>query len=367
MRQPRALFLRTFRGSQSDHLLAAAIAKELQGGHLVIMGNRRARNDLAGFWAKSSEKLPPFSSCIDYVVSDDRSWRRQVHRQIVDAEIIVVFFSPKGEGFPRINNAPAARLSETDYTEFLERVYATPLSGHMSGTGLLHELCYVQRLGAIPKTITICRQPEFNSVKDRIELAEFGSHGIAHSATLDKVLAPRLTALDQQLRWLSASYGPIPFQDPVRGIQVIKGLHGHLSDAFDDVLSGRAKSRYLARWGRLEHGYPSGAPDSMLPLGKSRHPRTLPPDHKLKILRHWNAEDLIEIPIGEITDLPARQARRHLSPVAIKRGCPYCHAPVGQLCFHSYGLASSSNNSVRAKCQNCGRRSSLWDDMLMDM
>jgi hypothetical protein len=368
MKQLRVLYLRTFGGSKAEHFIIASISKALMNrGRVIVMGDSADLPMLSKFWTAHFGSHLSLEQCVDYIKGDNSTWRVQVHRQIVDADIIVAFFTSKDSSFPPVSNPEPTNISQTDYIDFLNQVYATPLSGHMSGMGLLHEICYVQRLGAIPKTVTICRLAELREIVDLIRLAGFASGGISHSGDLRKVIAPRLTVLDQQLQWLGASYGPIPFKDPSPTSDIVDGLDEHLAISFEDVLSGRTNSIYEDQWGRLEHVYLPGTPDSELPLGRSEVARSLPPDYRQKILRHWKVEDLIAIPVGEIIDISLEEARNLLSKAAVERGCPYCFAPLEELCFHAYGLVWPSNEAIRAKCQMCGRRSSLWGDMLMDV
>lgn len=368
MRQLRALYLRTFGGTKEDHAIIASIAQALStNGRVIVMGDGAGRQELLRFWKRVYGNHNNFERCIEYIKSDSSSWKIEIHRQIVNADIIIAFVSSKGASFPQLNHAPPGDISRGDYLEFLDQVYSAPLSKHMSGVGLLKEISYLQRLGAIPRVITICLKTQFDEIINLIKLAEFASHGFAHSATWRKVIAPRMTVLDQQLRWIDATCGPLPFKDPAPGSHVVDGLAEQLIPAFNDVLSGRTKSRYEERWGTLEFVYPPGTPDSGLPVGRFHVARPLPPDRRNKVFRYWKIEDLNSIPTGEVIDLSLRDARRLLSREAVKRGCPYCYAPINELCFHAYGLVWPSNEAVRAKCQTCGRRSSLWGDMLMDI
>lgn len=366
--QLRVLYLRTFGGSKADHIITASISQAIGArGSVIVMGNKEGQAEISRFWAASPNSHAALNQCVEYIVSSNAEWKIKIHRQIVDADVIVMFFSPKGESFPPVSHGNPGDISQSDYIDFLNQVYATPMSGHMSGIGLLNELSYVQRLGAMPKVVTICRAVEFQEIRELIQLAEFAAHGFAHSADLRKTIAPRMTVHDQQLRWLAGTRGPILFSDPSPGDYMIDSLREQLGPAFEDVLAGRTKSLYEEHWGRLEYAYPAGTPDSDLPIGRSNIPRSLPPDGKRKIFRYWNVEDLGIIPIGEVIDISLQAARELLSKDAIERGCPYCHAPIQALCFHAYGLSWPSNEAVRAKCQTCGRRSSLWGDMLMDM
>jgi len=101
-------------------------------------------------------------------------------------------------------------------------------------------------------------------------------------------------------------------------------------------------------------------------LGTSVAPRRLPPGNELKIVAHTNVEDIFFLPSREITEIELRQMIDILDEVAVETGCPYCRAPLAEMFFYIYGLErlppgsiDIDSNRPHARCQRCGRGSSL--------
>jgi hypothetical protein len=278
------LYLRTFGESNADYLIISSISQD------AWPGDKAGRRELSRFWAMVPGNHLPLERSIDYVQSNSSSWKVKIHKQNIDADIIVAFVSSKGSPFPPLSHAPPGNISQADYLHFLNQIYSIPLSRHMSGIGLLREIGYIQRLGAISKVVTICRIVQFDEIINLIHLAGFAAHGFAHSADWRKIIAPRMTLLDQQIRWIETAYGPLPFKDPSPGSRMIDDLAAQLDPACDAILAGHTKSLYEKRWGSLEYIYPAGTPDSELPIGRSRVARSLPPDHKRKVFRYWKVK-----------------------------------------------------------------------------
>jgi hypothetical protein len=211
--QIRLLFLRTYRHDPDTlGLIAAAAVAMPENSSVVLLGSQSDALDLASFWR---DAVVDPTLTLDYMVTDPAGWKAAVHRQIVDADAVLLLLSPKELSYPEVSQPPSS-LPEFEFMRLWDTIYSTPLSRPMTGIGLLYETTYLWRLGAIGKTLTLVRTDYLEKTMRLIELASFAAVGTAHTLSLSGIVAPRLTALDQQLRWLSAAYGPVTFDSDVQ-------------------------------------------------------------------------------------------------------------------------------------------------------
>ncbi len=125
-------------------------------------------------------------------------------------------------------------------------------------------------------------------------------------------------------------------------------------------ISLRPSARHYAR------SAPGGVPPHAAPwtpqelCGTSPRPRHLPPDNELKVIAFTDVENIFFIPSGKITEISHAEMLGSLSREAIRTGCPYCRGPIERMFFYT----QARQDLPRAKCQACGRKSSLLGDAL---
>ena len=108
------------------------------------------------------------------------------------------------------------------------------------------------------------------------------------------------------------------------------------------------------------------APSSVvLPIGRSPEPRPLFPDGARKVVAHTPVEDLLLLPLGEITEL---EPARALGALAAGTQCPRCLGPAAGIFFYVHGLAPVAADAdlvelgTHGICGACGRRCTLVPD-----
>jgi len=367
----RILYLRTFRGAEADYSLIVMVALAAAGlGRIWVLGWPEGKVTLHAYWDKLFNSELQFEQYIDYVECDDESWRPAVHQRISEASCIVLHLSPKGDEFPRLSvpKTPISIRSMDAFSDQFDEYYNTPLTHPSSGSGLLYEVAFLDRLKRMRRTLLICENTELDHIQEVIRAA--------HGAGMDVFdlkgselhpHAPRLTALDNQLVALSEAHGIVVYsQEELRGLRKSR-------------LTKRWKSRFTTklRSSLLKVLLSATDTDSVghstrrhaIPLGKSPEPRRLPPDDELKVIQFTNVEDLLVIPYGKFVEVQLGDVYRALSADARSRGCPYCHAALDDIFFFSRELASTgtATTEIRGKCQRCGRQSLVENGTLVDV
>jgi hypothetical protein len=267
---------------------------------------------------------------------------------MTQADVILLNVSPKDIDFPEFPFAPPR--VEFSWSEFMDSPFIRPITG----AGLLREVSYLNRMRRLPCTVVVCDEHYHTNFDDLIALA--GMMGQATDAA-GNFVTPRLTALDKQVGYLSKAYRGITFR----------------RDAGETILPVLAASiREVLGCFRTDDGEDESVPWQPHDLcGRSSLPRRLPPDNELKLISFTDVEDVLFLPSGQITEIEFQDVLAILNAEAIRTGCPYCHAPLERLFFHIDGLhqpkwpQEAQTAVLRAICQICGHRASLWgDDML---
>jgi hypothetical protein len=84
------LYLRTFRGAKSDNDMVADIMEALSGlAKLIVIGPAEAEISLKRYWSRRYGDGADPGARLDYVVSTNDSWRREVHWQISRANCVL--------------------------------------------------------------------------------------------------------------------------------------------------------------------------------------------------------------------------------------------------------------------------------------
>ena len=127
----RILALRTFRSSESDFrdiLMFALAARDV--GQIILIGSHGENEKLRS----AIEMHPPIATIvadfIEFVDSEDDSWRRIVIGEILRADALIIRFTSKAGAFERMS-APEGAVS--DFVQY----YKIPLVDPRTGRGLL--------------------------------------------------------------------------------------------------------------------------------------------------------------------------------------------------------------------------------------
>jgi hypothetical protein len=158
----RVLYLRTFRGAKSDNDMVADIMEALSGlAKLIVIGPAEAEISLKRYWSRRYGDGADPGARLDYVVSTNDSWRREVHWQISRANCVLFYLAPKSGRF----RSPGPR------TISLDDFFSAPLFSGSSGQGLLQEIVYLRRLNKLPQTVLICRKRDLKNISGTISLS----------------------------------------------------------------------------------------------------------------------------------------------------------------------------------------------------
>lgn len=359
----RILYLRTFRGGEVDHIVIVMVALATAGiGRVWVIGSPKGKLTLHDYWDQLFKGDLQFEHHIDYVESDDESWRSAVHQRISEASCIVLHLSPKDDDFPELKlpETPTA----TRFMDQMDEYYRAPLMRPSSGSGLLYEVAFLSRLDSMRRTVLLCAESDLKHIQTLISSAHAAGMDIfRRDGSRLEPWRPRLTALDNQLIELKNVHSAVTYSQENLG-----GLR-------KSWLTRRWKSRLVFTLNLelrkvLVHTWRTGdspAINYATLLGKSPKPRRLPPDGELKVIQFSNVEDLLIIPRGELIEVNRDDVRRLLSAEALGRGCPYCQASVDDIFFHHDGLEIVPTPFIRGKCQRCGRQSAVENDTLVDI
>ncbi|WP_344511756.1 hypothetical protein [Dactylosporangium maewongense] len=311
--------------------LSAILAKF---GSLVAVGTTEAKNTLQDYCEQRETGSPPIN--ITFVECTYEEWKRVIHHEISTADCVLLYIAPKEDDFPTMKGREAAFPR-------MERYYSSPFKDLVTGSGLLREVLYLDRLQMIERTIIICNEEDTSYIESMIALTSTNTLFFMSTAQGPRAPTPRLWALDRQLARLRHAAGTVPFTS-----HDTASIRSRFASNLRRQVK-RAIKRQSDGHGRTEAMDPS-AP---LPINVSDDPRRLPPDGELKIVSHTNVEDLIVIPNGEIMEVPPRKAQDMLSGRATRKGCPTCKGAVERIFFYIYGLRWNPDEHVRAKCQRC--------------
>jgi hypothetical protein len=348
MTKKKILFLRPFVSDPDGALiviLAGAAIKRF--GHLIAVCPPARKTELENMWRRTD--IPDsFDDVFEVIGSDEQNWRTNIVKALRDADATVLHVTANDEGFSNWD-VPEDGVAYDPAT-----LYRVPLSDPSTGPGLLHEVSFLARMQKMPRTILLCKIEEMAIIEERVNTAQFvATSGHIHAAS-GRSLIPRLTALDKQLAHLVNVGFVVPYATAeLDNGETIASLIGHLRGTVYSALEISTSD--------------SMSDSALMPLGCANEPRKMAPDGKEKILGFTGPEDLVIVPAGELTQVDVNEIRGILSRQGIERGCPYCYAPIENLFFYVDGLAREATDAIRGKCQKCGRRSTVWDDILMDV
>ncbi len=353
----RVLLLRTFKDPRANIVVLTALAAALEAqDRIVLVGDGQDKAAISDGWQRVLGPEPAFDRQVSYVRSSAANWRAAVLREICLADAIVLHLSPKDLAFPPLSH-PADLPAEFPPEALGERLRAftrTPLGSLPTGPGLLHEIVYLTWLNKVEQTIWVTENRYYRQVSERIGTA---MTGLAYVFTAGgQLLSPRMTALEQHLAYLRGVPG-LPFPGPEqfrsRARRFTAALHAELTRLFraNPPMPPEVREQAAGR----------------LPLGRSDHPRRLPPDGEPKVIRYTAVEDLVFIPTLNIVEISLDDARTVLTAEAAEAGCPMCGAPLSDVFFYVTGLryqgirggAALRNAYPRGKCQSCGRTHDL--------
>jgi hypothetical protein len=342
----RVLYLRTFRGVKSDNDMVAGLMEALSGlAKLVVIGSAEAEVSLKRYWSRRYGDAASPGDRLDYVISTNDNWRREVHWQISRASCILFYLSSKNGRFP----APQPPRIKKGFQDF----YSAPLSRGSSGQGLLQETVYLRRLNKLPQTVLMCRLGDRKLINRMINLPMIGDDsgplvgGYLFQSSPDglRAMTARFSAFDKQLISLQKVHGIVAFNTNELTRSPAQ------SEFARDLRAAVWSVMWKDRWRRINPWARQPQPDIL--LGKSGDPRRLPPDYAQKIIQFTNVEDLLYIPRWEISDISTAEIVKILSPDEVKRGCPACGAPLSRLFFFVRSLRRKDDETIRARCQEC--------------
>jgi len=347
----RILYLRPFKDMTSDNALIISLAINISAiGRLVVIGSADGEKALQVQWQKRFGDDQPFDDHIEYKQSGDRQWRRLVHQEISQADCVLLFMEPKGRKFPRLHSPKIGKGLAADYWA------ARPIQ-QSTGSGLLYEIAYLERLKKIKRTIILCEARNTSHVRQLIHQSFLhmpaGFVLIRAGPDRWRVPTPRFSALDMQIGSLHDSQAIVEFK-----YKDLRNLHSQFSTTLNSLIE-RVCSK--PRTGR---GVSPQA--SAMLLGRSDEPRRLPPDSARKIIQFTNVEDIIRIPPLELTEVSPDEVP-HLLSEESPRICPYCEQSLSRIFFYVFGLHRSPDDFVLGRCQHCFGWVGIEDGMLRNI
>lgn len=343
----RILFLRTFDSPAGADVLQALRLSASTDALLVTIGDRNLTESTMAQAGIDTTADSPHCQVL-LVAATEETWKREVAIQIAEADLICLHLAPKDLDFPEFPFA--VPNSDPSRTQSLE---LAPFTGPLTGRGLLREIGFLSRLNRIPDTILVCDSAHRQTLDDLVCLGGMMGNAMTKSGDL---VTPRLMAIDKQLGRLRDVRAAVSYNAAEDESQVILHLTQLLRPALQ--FGRRLESARNLEW----------APTDL--VGTADTPRPLPPDGALKIVSRTPVEDVTFLPSGEITEVPLEHMRELVAPSAQARGCPHCHADFNRLFayvsgLHDYAAIDDARQTwPNARCQDCGRKSSLFGDSL---
>lgn len=352
----RILLLRTFRDPSEDVLDIAFIASAIEElGRLVIVGSEDENNSLRRLlMTQGLMEEAVLNQTLDFVNSADSAWRKSVIVEIIRADAVIILFTPKTMEFPQMP------VSTAPFVSFIEHYQIAPAEPR-TGKGLLSELSLCERLGALPRSLLLANEWQVTEISKFVNTAQLalGDAFIAGSRGVIPAL-PRLTALDRQIGCLDrvARALALPARAPMTEWNSTDQLMRRaISDSVEFVIASSPPK--VSFESRQSQGY--------LDFGVSDKSMRIFPDYELKVVGHTPVENLLFCPYHNIIEVQVTEVINSfgLDPDGAK--CPYCGNGDKFLFFYQERLQVTQDGCIRCKCQFCGRRSTLVDDMLLDM
>ena len=348
----RVLLLRTFNDRDLDFrdiaLLALAVQRHAK---LVMVGeeqeNQKLRTALLTFLPTSA-----IDGSVDLVDSRDEDWERVVIDQILRADSLLIRFTPKSLEFPDMV------VPEKPIDSFLEFYQISPIQPR-SGRGLLFELSLCHRLDALSRTVLLVNETQANEVIHTVQLAYAAQGGDLLSGA-GRSLVPRFTGLDKQLGHLrNVAYAlALPPRDAL-------ALDDQISLAMQEAI--RKATLGVMSSTSVGHAIADRVAENYLDFGVSDEPKKVFPDYKEKIIRYTPVETLVFLSPGNLIEISYKDVVTNFGLVEEQTECPYCQARAPSLFLYQHGHVVERTGAIRCKCQQCGRRSTLIDGMLVDM
>ena len=338
----RVVFLRTFMEDDSNFVILNSLAQALDDNDRIeLVGDSSDLPLVEKHWRMAFGTDARPESRIDFITSTEDGWRRDVLGRICRADAIVLFISPKDADFPEFPFPSTTTQigGASDWERFMDAPLALPLTG----PGLLGEICYLNRLQRLPDTVVVCASKYQAALDDLIALA--GTMGTAVDMA-GNLVTPKLTAADKQVGHLRKAFRGITYHR-ADSREIMPNLAQAIRRALREIRA-EGRPRHTAPW----------TPQEL--CGTSPRPRHLPPDNELKVIAFTDVENIFFIPSGKITEISRAEMLGILSREAIRTGCPYCRAPIERMFFYT----EAQQHPTRAKCQVCGRKSSLLGDAL---
>lgn len=348
----RALLLRTFADRDADRRDIALLALAIKDhATLVLVGEEEENQRLR---AALLTLLPEFANGegIELVNSNEEDWERTVIDQILRADLILIRFTPKSMKFPEIPPPTGAVVS------MLEFYQISPIQPR-TGRGLLFELSLCNRLEALSRTVLLLNDTQTNEVAGFVRMATIAHGGDVFTGAMRPPM-PRLTGLDKQIGHLRHVAHSLAF--PARDFE---DFHDPLSLEMQEAIRAAAldiidnESANYVGVDRTAQNY--------LDFGVSDQPRRVFPDYEEKVVRYTPVETLLFIPPGNLIEMSYKDVVEDFGLIDERAECPYCQARSPSLFLYQHGHTVDRRGAIRCKCQQCGRRSTLIDGILLDM
>lgn len=351
---PQLLFLRPFWDARTTAEQVRTIylaTKDL--AHLVVIRNGTERTHLRlrgdeNAWLRYGTAVaklcdwasPPLD--LTLMSASDENWQAIVVEQIRIADAIIINLAPRKhpdfKDFTDIspNREPQDRLNFAH----------NPVHEAGTGRGLLRELEYCQRVGALGKVVALIPYEFYPRVQLAMRLAQLPPGAADTFLLRDRHLIaeiPRLSALDQSISALA----------DVNALIIYQKLHGW---RFKTCL--RNVVRQCLRSSSPSSGTNEPIPTSSL-FGIPSEPIQLPPDNEPKRIRFTPIETLTNIPLGKIVEVSLDEVgKMHPDVVDPSYKCPGCGGNAENIFWFQYGLEADTSigEVVFQKCQYCGHR-----------
>ena len=337
----RILYLRAFRGAEIDCSFIDILALSVSNlGRLVVIGTGDGETKLRKRWEDTSPDLS-FDSILEYISSDADSWHPVAYEQVSRADCIVVHPSPTDIEYPLWQPPDKELDSITDFYQF-------PAENPVTGAGLLHELSYIDAFDRMRQTVLFCGESDYRRLEKLITEASLwlGDVALLSGGSL-RPASVKIEALNKKLGALAKARSVVTFQQ-IELMSSAPWLCLRMEAAILQILAEGP-------------GHTQSEEEAKAQLGVSKTARRLPPDMELKTIEFTRVEDLVFIPYGEIEEVDPKEINKMLGGEAFDRGCPYCYAQMDLIFFYK-----DKGDTIRGKCQRCGRRSTVVGDMLLD-
>lgn len=344
----RVLYLRAFRDDQADSAMISYFATLIGltfkanqvEGRLIVVGPPEKRRVLEHHWNRlfGESQKQRIWDYVEYVMSLDADWRRQIHYQLDASSAVIFYVSPKDEGErafrlpqPMIQTGALNTESFDSFCNSIRSYFRSDLEESITGDGLLHELCYLERMDALDKTILVIWAHEYHTLQDAVavsckvrDILRFGVGIQGGEGGGFSIVNPRIRSLDKKLEILtriSKAVG-IDHQLDIENLPIMDMLAALYSGGITHFLIQVLNSGL---------SFKQTIEDNGLPLGKSKSWRRVLPDVDEKMIPFSNVEELVFIPTGKIIEVEKTTIALALKPGINERACACCQAELSRL------------------------------------